>query len=306
MKPLRLPDRGTPNAPEFFSVDVTAARRFYIDLNPPRNRSLVVVCGGLEHCTPDYAVRRETFPFCSIEYVARGRGEVKLKGRTCLLQPGRLFSYGPGVSHHITGDAANPLVKYFVDFAGARATELLRSCGLSPGRFSEVFPANTLEPLFDELIQAGLQVRRESTELCVKLLECLALRIAGARAPLEGAETLAFATYQQCRQHIEQHNLRLRTLQQIASECHVNNAYLCRLFRRYDNQTPYQYLLRLKMNLAAERLQQSGALVKQVAEDVGFADPFHFSRVFASVFGLSPAAFRRLRQRGLQHCAQRN
>lgn len=295
MKPQKSPDRRAPNTPEFFSADVTAARRFYIDLNPPRNRPLVVVCGGLEHCAPDYAIHRETFPFYSIEYVVRGRGEVKLKGRTCSLQPGRLFSYGPGVSHHIIGDATNPLVKYFVDFAGTRATELLRSCSLSPGRFSEVFPANTLQPLFDELIQAGLQVRRESAELCVKLLECLAFRITGARAPLEGAETLAFATYQQCRQHIEQHNLRLRTLRQVASECHVNNAYLCRLFRRYDNQTPYQYLLRLKMNSAAECLRQPGALVKQVAEEAGFTDPFHFSRVFTSVFGLSPAAFRRLR-----------
>jgi AraC-like DNA-binding protein len=87
----------------------------------------------------------------------------------------------------------------------------------------------------------------------------------------------------------------LRTLQQIASECHVNNAYLCRLFRRYDNQTPYQYLLRLKMNFAAECLRQPGVLVKQVAEEAGFADPFHFSRVFTSVFGLSPVAFRGLR-----------
>ena len=289
------PDKKTPKTPDFFSADVTAARRFYINLNPPRNRPLAVVCGGLEHCAPDYAIHRKTFPFYSIEYVARGRGEVKLKGRTCSLQPGRLFSYGPGVSHHITGNAANPLVKYFVDFAGTRAVDWLRSCGLSPGCFSEVFPANTLRPLFDELIQAGLQVRRERTELCAKLLECLALRIAGSCAPLEGAETPAFATYQQCRQHIEQHNLRLRTLRQIASECHVNNAYLCRLFRRYDNQSPYQYLLRLKMNLAAGRLQQPNALVKQVAEEVGFTDPFHFSRVFTSVFGLSPAAFRRLR-----------
>jgi AraC-like DNA-binding protein len=296
MKPRKPSGKGRPTAPEFFSADVAKARRFYLDLNPPKNRRLVVVCGGLEHCTPDYAIRRDTFPFYSIEYVARGRGEVKLKGRPFSLQPGRLFSYGPGIPHHIIGEAADPLVKYFVDFAGTHATVLLRSCGLSPGRVSEVFPANALQPLFDELIQAGLQVRRESAVLCAKFLECLALRITGARAPLEGVvETHAFATYQQCRRHIEQHNLRLRTLEQIASECHVNNAYLCRLFRRYDSQSPYQYLLRLKMNYAAERLQQPSALVKQVAEESGFADPFHFSRVFTSVFGLSPTAFRGLR-----------
>lgn len=292
----RLPfAKANPTAPSFFSADVAAARRFYLDLNPPRNRSLVVVCGGLEHCTPDYAIHRESFPFYSIEYVARGRGELKLKGRSFPLQPGRLFTYGPGVSHHITGDAADPLVKYFVDFAGTNATVLLRSCGLWPGRVSEVFPASVLAPLFDELVQAGLQVRHENAGLCAKLLECLALRIAGARTPLAGVETPAFATYEQCRRHIEQHSRRLRTLAQIAGECHVNNAYLCRLFRRYDNQSPYQYLLRLKMNYAAERLSQPGALVKQVAAESGFADPFHFSRVFTFIFGLSPANFRGLR-----------
>jgi AraC-like DNA-binding protein len=49
------------------------------------------------------------------------------------------------------------------------------------------------------------------------------------------------------------------------------------------------------MNHAAERLKQPLALIKQVAEEAGFADPFHFSRVFTSVFGLSPTAFRGLR-----------
>jgi AraC-like DNA-binding protein/quercetin dioxygenase-like cupin family protein len=292
----RLPSaKPSQAAPEFFSAEVTEARRFYLDLHPSKNRQLVVVCGGLERCKPDYAIHRETFPFFSIEYVARGRGEVKLKGRAYSLQPGRLFSYGLCVPHHIIGDPADPLVKYFVDFTGTHATALLRSCGLSPGCVSEVVPANALQPLFDELIQAGLRVRRESGALCAKLLECLALRIAGACASLASAETQAFVTFQRCRRHIEQHSLRLRTLEQIAGECHVNNAYLCRLFRRYDTQSPCQYLLRLKMNYAAQRLQQPDALVKKVAEEAGFADPFHFSRAFTSVFGLSPSAFRGLR-----------
>ena len=281
--------------PAFFSAEVATARRFYLDLTPPRSRPLAVVCGGLEHCTADYSIHRDTFPFFSIEYVARGRGEVKLKGRRYVLEPGRLFAYGPGVPHRIAGDPANLLVKYFVDFAGSRAADFLSACGLSPGRVSQVFPSNALQPLFDELIHSGLRAGTESPELCVKLLECLALRMAGARAPVAGTETMAFATYQNCRQHIEQHFLKLRTLEQIARECHVNNAYLCRLFRRYDSQTPYQCLLRLKMNFAAERLQQPGALVKQVAEEAGFTDPFHFSRVFSAVLGLSPAAFRNLR-----------
>lgn len=295
MKPRPAESRTLKTAPAFFSPDVAKARRFYLDLRPSGSRPLVVVCGGLENCTPDYAIRRDTFPFYSFEYVVRGRGAVNLDGRSFALQPGRLFAYGPGVSHHITSDATDPLVKYFVDFAGAGAPELMRSGRLSPGRVLDVFPPNVLQPLFDELIENGLRVRRTSAALCGRLLECLALRMEGSRAPAEGTGSLAFATYEQCRRHIEQNCLRLRTLEQIANECHINNAYLCRLFRRYDSRSPYQYLLRLKINFAAGQLDQPGVLVKQVAEEAGFADPFHFSRVFRSILGYSPAQFRRLR-----------
>jgi len=295
MKSRRRPNKKTQKAPAFFSADVAQARRFYLDLNPTPGRPLVVICGGLEHCTPYYAISRESFPFYSIEYVVRGCGEVKLKGQDYSLQPGRLFSYGPGIPHQINGAATDPLVKYFIDFAGTDARKILRACGLPPGHVSETFPPLALQPLFDELIHVGLQARRQSADLCAKLLECLTLRIEGTRAPLAAAETLAFATYQQCRQYLEKNCLQLRTLAQIAAQCHVNNAYLCRLFQRYDHQSPYQYLLRLKMNHAAEQLQQPGKLVKQVAEATGFSDPFHFSRLFTSVFGLSPTAFRGLR-----------
>jgi AraC-like DNA-binding protein len=294
MKPRRQPAAAAGGAPDFFSPDVAIARRFYLDLRTSNRRPLAVVCGGLEHCTPGYAIHRQTFPFYSLEYVVRGSGQIKLKARTFPLRPGRLFAYGPGIPHHIAGDAGSPLVKYFVDFSGTQALSLLRSCGLAPGSVSEVFPANSLQPLLDELIQAGLSAHPENARLCAKLLECLSLRINAARAPLEGAETLAFSTYQQCRRHLEQHYLQLRSLEQIACDCHINNAYLCRLFRRYDQQTPYQYLLRLKMNHAAERLQHSSLLVKQVAQEIGFPDPFHFSRAFKNLLGISPASFRRL------------
>lgn len=295
MKPAQSPSPAQTLEPAFFSAAVSAARRFYLDLKPPVNQPLSVICGGLEHCTPDYAICRKTFPFYSIEYVARGAGELLLGGQSHSLEPGTVFSYGPGVPHEITGDEQLPLVKYFVDFSGRNAAGLLRSCKLAAGRVARVHPASTLVALFDELLESGLKLGRKNGELCSKLLECLAFKIAGANAPLKDVDTPAFLTYQQCRQHVERHFLRLRTLEETAEECHTNKSYLCRLFRRYDQQTPYQFLLRLKMNYAATRLQSPGTLVKYVAEELAFTDPFHFSRVFKNVFGVSPDSFRKLR-----------
>jgi AraC-like DNA-binding protein len=295
MKPPKRAKTAGNSAPEFFSPQVAEARRFYLNLGPPRKIPLSVISGGLEHCLPGYKIQRATFPFYSLEYVVRGTGSLRLNKRQHKLQPGMVFSYGPGVPHEITADPDSPPVKYFVDFAGQHSKGILQSCQLAPGSVSQMALPHELQNLFDELIHCGQRGRPGANDLCAKLLECLALRIAESRIPQESAETLSLLRYQHCRKHIEENFLRVRTLEQLAGECHVDAAYLCRLFQRYDRESPYKFLMRLKMNLAAEWLAQPGALVKQVAERARFRDQFHFSRAFKNVFGVAPNAFRRLR-----------
>jgi AraC-like DNA-binding protein len=287
--------RKTASAPDFFSAQVSQARRFYLNLRPPAGTPLAVVCGGVEHCAPDYEIRRETMPFHSLEYVARGEGHLKLGRHGHKLHPGIIFTYGPGVPHRITASPQKPLVKYFLNFAGTQAAQWLEGAGLALGRISQVYPPNEIQPLLDELIRNGQRGTRLTPEICRQLLLSLGVKLREARAPLRRADSLAFATYQHCRQHVQEHFQRLRTLEQIARECHVDTAYLCRLFHRFDQQSPYQFLTRLKMNAAAAQLQLPGALVKNVAADLGFANPFHFSRVFKSVFAVAPETFRQLR-----------
>jgi AraC-like DNA-binding protein len=282
-------------APDFFSPQVFQARRFYLDLAPSPRQPLAVVCGGLEYAVADYAIDREDFPYFSIEFVARGKGTLTLSGQTAPLLPGTVFTYGPGVPHRMINDRDDPLVKYFVDFSGRRAAALLRDHALTPGTIGRAVSTGEIQRIFDDLIQNGSRSTRLTTQLCSVLLEYLILKICESLSKWEAAQSPAYATYERCRQYIQANYPRLTGLPQVARQCHVVPAYLCRLFRRYDHQTPYQYLMRLKMNLAAERLQVPGLLVKQVAAELGFEDPFHFSRAFKSVLGLSPEAFRRLR-----------
>src|SRR3954454_23664847 len=99
---------------DFFSGQVRKARRFYFDDLPLPDAPLAVVGGGHEFCSPDYAIRRTSFPYFSIELVVRGRGWLTLNGKSHRLDAGAVFSYGPGVSQHITTDSRDLLEKYFV------------------------------------------------------------------------------------------------------------------------------------------------------------------------------------------------
>lgn len=290
--PLPNPPSGEP---EFFSRQISGGRRFYLDLQPPAAETLVVICAGGEQCDPDYHMHRDDFPYHAVEFVARGSGELLLGGRRYDLVPGTLFTYAPGIGQDIRGRSDNPLMKYFVDFVGKPAKAKMTELGLTPGTVIQSSAPEHLLQLFDALVDAGLRRSRYTSAICSSILEHLLLRIAETTVAPGTIGTQAFATYQQCRQYLEEHFLELCGLAELAEACAVDPAYLCRLFSRFDHQSPYQRLLQLKMSHAAGRLTQ-GLLVKQAAREVGFTDPFQFSRAFRRIIGVSPRRFLELQQ----------
>lgn len=281
--------------PAYYSSQVVEARRFYLGSREADRRvghvGLTVVGGGREKVSDDYRIGRSGFPHIGLEFVAAGRGWLRLGGEAeTHLVPGTLFTYDRKVPHEIRTDADDPLVKYFVDFSGPRARQLLRAIPLLPGSAAHTSAPAELIGIFDELIRSGVRSSRLSHAVCAALLEALLLTIADSRTPAGTAETPAFSTYLRCRGELQDHALEIRDLSDLADRCGVAPAYLCRLFKRFDQESPYQRLQRLKMSHAASMLQSQGVLVKQVAAALGFDDPCHFSRAFKRVLGLSPTS----------------
>ena len=85
---------------------------------------------------------------------------------------------------------------------------------------------------------------------------------------------------------------------EVSAACSVNGVYVSRLFKRYTKETPYQMLTRLKVTYAANLILRENLSVKQVGAQVGFDDPYHFSRVFKRVNGLSPKRYATFIKRG--------
>lgn len=283
--------------PKFMSAQVSDVRYYYLDLQPKPTSSITVVCGGRERCNPEYIIRNRRFRFHSIEYVAQGRGEVIISGKKFSLQAGSVFSYGPNVLHTIRNDPADPMLKYFIDFTGSEAARMRKNNPLSAGVVRISAPGEILD-IFEDLQRQGSRDTPETSSICSALVRLLILKIHALAIPDKETDPRALATYQRCKEKIEQYFMEFSTLAQIAQTCHVDQAYLCRLFQRFDHQSPYHYLLRLKMSRAAELLMSSSMMIKELADQLGFADPYHFSRVFKSIHHISPTQFRHSGHRG--------
>jgi AraC family transcriptional regulator len=69
--------------------------------------------------------------------------------------------------------------------------------------------------------------------------------------------------------------------------------HLARIFRAEVGMPVHQYLLRLRLALALERLASGRRNLSELALDLGFASHSHFTTSFRQTFGMSPSVFRR-------------
>ncbi len=83
------------------------------------------------------------------------------------------------------------------------------------------------------------------------------------------------------------------SLQDLAHAALVTPEHLCRRFSKELGTTPMQAVQHARLDRAMAMLTRSNAAVSSVAEQCGFVNAFHFSRVFKKTYGQSPRDVRR-------------
>jgi AraC family transcriptional activator of mtrCDE len=82
------------------------------------------------------------------------------------------------------------------------------------------------------------------------------------------------------------------SIARMADAAHMSRAAFCKHFTGAGGVTPAQFLLRLRMRLATERLN-AGDSVEQAAFHVGYQSHAAFTRAFKRIVGEQPGAYRR-------------
>lgn len=80
----------------------------------------------------------------------------------------------------------------------------------------------------------------------------------------------------------------------LAAEVGLSAGHLEQLFVREMGTTPRRLRERHRRDEAARRVRHDDTSLKQLAWELGFGSPSHFSNWFRRVFGMSPRAWRRM------------
>lgn len=82
------------------------------------------------------------------------------------------------------------------------------------------------------------------------------------------------------------------TMDDLALEAGVHPVHLSRVFRRITGKGIGEYVHRLRIREACERMLKPDASLAEISCDLGFADQSHFTRTFHAITGTSPGVFR--------------
>jgi AraC-like DNA-binding protein len=85
-------------------------------------------------------------------------------------------------------------------------------------------------------------------------------------------------------------------LKMLADECCLSPNYFHRIFRKNFGSTPFDYILKMRMEEALRLLIYTEKSIKEIAYNLGYEDEAYFSRMFSKNYDESPGRYRKNNQ----------
>ncbi|MBV9390812.1 MAG: AraC family transcriptional regulator [Verrucomicrobia bacterium] len=224
-----------------------------------------------------------------------GAGTAQIHSRSWRLRVGHVIVLPPGVYHRYWADTRSPWTIVWAHFRGDLATEYCKALGITiANQRLEIVDIHKIAAAFEEMYRYVLGGYADSDllGLSISLGRLLGLcriyqKFPEVRVPR--AEDRVLRVIQFMCENVDR-NLDLETCARTAGS---SRSYFSQAFRRQTNVSPMEFFSRLKMARACEMLTNPEESVQEIANRLGFSDPFYFSRSFRNRLNLSPTQYRK-------------
>lgn len=238
-----------------------------------------------------FHVRRERRPHTStLALVTAGRGWFASGGAAVALRPGMAYASALGSPMEVRCDPHDPMsVRLLLVQGGAFPRLLERELGARDGAWPLGNPGECLR-LYDLLRDEAREARPLAGRVATALVQALALTVRRGLDCGPGSSR-SRDTFLRARALLEPATAAPPPLAAVAARLRITTMHLNRVFRRHAGMPPAAWLRERRLDLAAARLRDGGA-VATVADQLGWGDPYAFSRAFRRRFGVPPSHWR--------------
>ncbi|WP_168122466.1 AraC family transcriptional regulator [Paenibacillus sp. HB172176] len=123
--------------------------------------------------------------------------------------------------------------------------------------------------------------------LCEAILQEI-LIVVNRELELDRHGTRKRHTIQQLQSYIQTHYGDKITLEELARLVGRTPNYICHLYKEMTGQTPIEYVNQVRVSVARELLMSTELGTADIAEKVGFSDPYYFGKVYKKITGFPP------------------
>ena len=252
-----------------------------------------------EQCEPLHSFGPFVRNHFLFHYVISGKGYLNADGpdgvtRRYSLEAGQGFLICPNLVNTYFADQHAPWKYTWLEFGGLRAEEFLSAAGLGPSQpiYRPQTPAMAV-PVRDAMLyiadHSGASTLCLIGHLCL-FLDALIQSSSTRREVLPSR--LQDFYIQEAVTFMEHNYQRELTVEEIADVCKLNRSYFSKLFRESMGCPPQEFLIRLRLSKAAERMQATKSSIGDIASACGYPNQLHFSRAFKKRYGVSPREWR--------------
>lgn len=232
---------------------------------------------GYESCAPAHFYGPAVRTHWLLHYVVAGSGRFEREGKSYSLSAGDLFVIPPYMETYYQADEQDPWQYIWIGFTTADPL---------PAPLSEpVLRLPGAGAIFEEMKGCKRLENGRSAFLAARLWELFSLLLEQGGREIDYVEKALSCIHSEYMNPI--------TVQQIADRLSLDRCYFSTIFKERTGLPPLQYLIRLRMEKAAELMVDYGESASTAGASVGYPDLYHFSKAFKAHFGLSPRAYLR-------------
>jgi AraC-like DNA-binding protein len=125
------------------------------------------------------------------------------------------------------------------------------------------------------------------------IIEGMILELLGWKARAKRLSGAIPVWLERCREILESNLRHAASISELSQQLGIDRSHLTKEFRRRYGLPPGAYVRHKRLALARELLRTTHKPISEVAQELGFYDQSHFSRLFAAETGTTPLEFRR-------------